>query len=100
MWQQHREAISDSEGPHFHVGMAAMTKYEQYLFDLQHTTTRTVIQQCLCMATYDECHIASSCELTQLKCENDLLCGGTIPPSNQDRELMVVYHHLSEAEHA
>jgi hypothetical protein len=24
MWQQHLEAISDPEGPHFHAGMAAM----------------------------------------------------------------------------
>jgi hypothetical protein len=52
------------------------------------------------MATYDECHIATSHELTQLKCENDLLRGGTIPPSDQDWELRVVYCHLSEAEHA
>jgi hypothetical protein len=36
----------------------------------------------------------------QLKCENDLLCGGTVPPLDQDQELKVVYHRLIEAEHA
>jgi hypothetical protein len=82
MWYQCLEAISDPEGPHFHAGMAAMAKYVQYSFDLHHTTTRTVIQQRLCMAAYEECHIAISCELTQLKYESDLLRGGTIPPSD------------------
>jgi hypothetical protein len=52
------------------------------------------------MATYEECHIATSHELAQLKCENDLLRGGTIPPIDQDRESKVVYHRLSKAEHA
>jgi hypothetical protein len=45
------------------------------------------------MATYDERHITISRE-------NDLLCGGTVPPSDQDRELKAAYHRLSEAEHA
>jgi hypothetical protein len=100
MWQQHLEAISDPEGPLFHVGKAAMAEYAQYSFDLQHTTTRTVIQQCLSMATYDEHHISIAHELAQLKCENDLLCGGMVPPSDQDRELKVTYHRLIETEHA
>jgi hypothetical protein len=51
------------------------------------------------MDAYEERHIAISCELTQLKCENDLLCGGAVPPSDRDRELKVAYHRLSEAEH-
>jgi hypothetical protein len=38
-------------------------------------------------------------ELAQLKNENDLLCGGTVPPSDQDLELAVAYHRLSEAKH-
>jgi hypothetical protein len=63
VWQQHLEAISDPEGPHLHAGMTVMAKYAQYLFDLQHTTPRTVIQQHLCMATYDERHITTSREL-------------------------------------
>jgi hypothetical protein len=59
-----------------------MAEYPQYSFDLQHTTARTIIQQRLCMAAYEERHIAMSRELAQLKCENDLLRGGTIPPSD------------------
>jgi adenosyl cobinamide kinase/adenosyl cobinamide phosphate guanylyltransferase len=43
---------------------------------------------------------ATSCELTQLKCENDLLRGVTVPPTDQDWELKVAYHRLSEAEHS
>jgi hypothetical protein len=82
MWQQHLEAISDPEGPHFHTGLTAMAEYAQYSFELLHTTVRTVIQQHLCMAAYEECHITISHELAQLKCENDLLCGVIVPPSN------------------
>jgi hypothetical protein len=52
------------------------------------------------MAAYDERHITTSNDLVQLKCENDLLCGGTVPPLEQDRELKVMYYRLSEAEHA
>jgi hypothetical protein len=44
-------------------------------------------------------HTATPRELAQLKCENDLLRGGIVPPSKQDQELKVVYHRLSEAEH-
>jgi hypothetical protein len=60
MWQQRLEAVSDSEGPQFHAGMAVMTEYAQYSFDLQHTTARTIIQQCMSMSTYDERHITIS----------------------------------------
>jgi hypothetical protein len=52
------------------------------------------------MATYEERHISTALELAQLKYKNDLLCGGTIPPSEQDWELKVAYRRLSEAEHA
>jgi hypothetical protein len=52
------------------------------------------------MAAYEEHHITISRELTQLKYENDLLRGSTIPPSDLDRELKVAYHRLSESEHA
>jgi hypothetical protein len=46
------------------------------------------------------CYTATSRELTQLKFENDLLCGGTVPPSEQDQELKVMYRRLSDAKHA
>jgi hypothetical protein len=100
VWQQRLEATYDPEGPHFYVGLGVMAEYGQYSFDLQHTTARTVIQHHMCMAAYEEHHIAISHKLAQLKCENDLLCGGIVPPSDQDWELKVAYHHLSEAEHA
>jgi hypothetical protein len=61
-----------------------MAEYAQYSFDLQHTTARTVIQQRLCMAAYEEHHITISHELAQLKSENDLLHGGIIPLLDQD----------------
>jgi hypothetical protein len=100
VWQQRLEAVSNPEGPHYHAVMAALAEYAQYSFDLQHNTTMTVLQQRLCMATYEEHHISTSCELAQLKCENDLVYGGTVPPSEQDRVLKVTYRRLSEAEHA
>jgi hypothetical protein len=90
--------MSNPDGPHFHAGMAEMAEYAQYSFNLQHNLTRTVIQQRLSMAAYDEHIITISHELVQLKRENDLLCGGTLPPLDQDRELKVTYHRLSEAE--
>jgi hypothetical protein len=99
VWQQRFEAVSNPEGPHYHAGMAAMAEYAQGLFNLQRNTDTIVIQQRLCMVAYDERYTATSRELAQLKCEKDLLRGGTVPPSEQDRELKVVYHHPSEAEH-
>jgi hypothetical protein len=51
------------------------------------------------MVAYEEHHISTARELAQLKCKNDILYGGTVPPSEQDRESKVAYHRLSEAEH-
>jgi hypothetical protein len=34
VWRQCLEAMSNSEGPHFHAGMATMTMYAQYSFNL------------------------------------------------------------------
>jgi hypothetical protein len=99
MWQQRFEAVSDPEGPHYHAGMAVMAEYARGLFNLQHSTDTTVVQQRLFLATYEERYTATSRELAQLKYKNDLLRGGTVPPSEQDRELKVAYCHLSDAEH-
>jgi hypothetical protein len=52
------------------------------------------------MAACEERYTATSRDLAKLKCENDLLRGGTVPPFQQDRELKVTYHRLSDAEHA
>jgi hypothetical protein len=45
-----------------------MAEYAQYMFNLHHTTARTVIQQCQSLAPYDKRHIANSRELAKLKC--------------------------------
>jgi hypothetical protein len=34
VWKQRLEAVSNPEGPHFHVGMAAFTRYVQHMFNL------------------------------------------------------------------
>jgi hypothetical protein len=77
VWQQCFEAVSNPKGPHYHACMTAMGKYAQGLFNLQHSTDMTVVQQRLCMTACEERHTATSWQLAQLKCENDRLCGGT-----------------------
>jgi hypothetical protein len=52
------------------------------------------------LSAYDEHNTAISQDLEQLKQENALLHSGTLPPSDQDRELKVTYHCISEAKHA
>jgi hypothetical protein len=65
--------------------MAAMAEYAQGLFNLQHSTDTTVIQQRLYMVACEECYTATSRELAQLKFENDLLRDGIVAPPEQDR---------------
>jgi hypothetical protein len=91
--------VSDIEGPHLNTGMAAMAKYVHYLFKLQHNTTRTVMQQRMCLTAYDERNTAISHELEQLKHENALPHSCTLPPSDQDHLSKVAYHRLNDAEH-
>jgi hypothetical protein len=99
MWKQHLEAVSDLKVPHLSAGMAVMARYMQYLFNLQHNTARTVMQQRMRLTTYDEHNTSISHELEQLKQENALFHSGTLPPSDQDHELKVAYRCLSEAKH-
>jgi hypothetical protein len=80
MWRQHLQDVTDPEGPHFHTGMAAMTKYAQHMFNLQWNTIKTVIQQRLRM-TFLEQHVEG------LRHENATLCSSTLPPSGKDHEL-------------
>jgi hypothetical protein len=40
MWKQHLEAVSNPEGPHFHVSMAALAEYAQHLPAGQHRQDR------------------------------------------------------------
>jgi hypothetical protein len=60
--KQRLEDVSDLEGPHFNTGMAAQAKYVQYLFNLQHNTARTIMQQRIHLTTYDEHNIIISQE--------------------------------------
>jgi hypothetical protein len=60
-------------GPHFHTGMAAMTEYVQYMFNLQWNTVKTVVQHRLRM-TFLEQHVEG------LRHENATLHSGTLPP--------------------
>jgi hypothetical protein len=34
VWQQHLEAVTNLNDPHFHDGMTSLAKYAQYLFNL------------------------------------------------------------------
>jgi hypothetical protein len=43
MWRQCLQDVTDPEGPHFHAGMAAMTKYTQYMFNLHRNTIKIVV---------------------------------------------------------
>jgi hypothetical protein len=51
------------------------------------------------LTAYEEHATAISRELERLRHENAVLRSGTLPPSDQDRELNVAYHRLSEVEH-
>jgi predicted RNase H-like nuclease (RuvC/YqgF family) len=91
--------LSDLKGPHFHAGMASLARYAQYLFNLQHNTTSTGMQQCTRLLAYEESATAATGEIERLRHENAILCSGARPSSEQDRELKEVYHRLSNAEH-
>jgi hypothetical protein len=73
--------MSDLEGPHFHVGMTSLARYVQYLFNLQHNTTRTVMQQRMRPMAYVEHTTTTSRELERPRHENVILRSGARPPS-------------------
>jgi hypothetical protein len=81
IWQQCLEAVSNLEGPHFHVGKTSLARYVECLFNLQHNTARTILQQCMHLTAYEK-----------LRNENAVLHSGVCPPSEQDHELQVAYH--------
>jgi hypothetical protein len=87
IWQQRLEAVSDLEGPHFHIRMISVARYAQYLFNLQHNMTSTGMQQHMHLIAYDEHATATSRELERLRHENAVLCSDACPPSEQDCEL-------------
>jgi hypothetical protein len=80
MWRQRLQDVTEPEGPQFHTGMTMMTKYAQYMFNLQRNTVMTVVQERMQM-TFLEQHVEG------LRHENATLRSGTLPPSGQDREL-------------
>jgi hypothetical protein len=92
VWKQRLKAVSNPEGPHFHTGMAALARYVQHIFNLQASTAWTVIQQRLDLGSLEQ-------HVEELRHANTILRSGTPPPSDQDHELQVMYHRLSEAEH-
>jgi hypothetical protein len=82
IWQQHLAAVSDLEGPHFHAGMTSLARYTQYLFNLQHKTTRAGRQQRTRLTLYKESASAAAREV-----ENAILHSGARQPLEQDHEL-------------
>jgi hypothetical protein len=99
VWQQCLEVVSDLKGPHFSAGMASLAKYMHYLFNPQHNTTRTGMQQRMRLTAYEEHATATSRELERMRHGNIVLCSATLPPLEKDCELKVMYCRLSEAEH-
>jgi hypothetical protein len=85
MWKQHLEAMSELNGPHFNGGMAPMAKYAQYLFNLQHNTARTIMQQRMHLTAYAAAQHHHFAWAWVVK--------------SWDRKLKVAYRRLSEAEH-
>jgi hypothetical protein len=81
VWQQHLTAVSDLEGAQFHVGMTSLARYAQYLFNLQHNTARTGIQQRTCLTMYKESATAATCEIERLRHWSAILHSGACPPS-------------------
>jgi hypothetical protein len=79
--------------------MTSLVRYTQYLFNLQHNTARTGMQQHTHLTAYKESATAATCEIERLRHENAILHSGAHPPSEQDRELQEVYHRLSNTEH-
>jgi hypothetical protein len=71
-------AISDLESPHFSTGWSVMAEYVSYLFNLQHNTGRTVIEQCMHLNAYKEYSIIASCEMDWLRHDNAILYYGAL----------------------
>jgi hypothetical protein len=99
VWQQRLAAMFDFESPHFHVGMTSLARYTWYLFNLQHNTARTGMQQRTCLTVYKESATTATCAIERLRHENAILHSGACPPTEQDHELKEVYHRLGNAEH-
>jgi hypothetical protein len=62
------------------------------MFNLQASTGRAIMRQHLHSSSLEQ-------HIEELRCANVILHSGMPPPSDQDRELQVAYHRLSEAGH-
>jgi hypothetical protein len=87
IWQQHLEAVSDLEGPHFDVGMTLLARYTQYLFKHKHNTARRGMQQRTRLTEYQESATAATHKIERRRHENAILHSDACPPSEQDREV-------------
>jgi hypothetical protein len=65
--------VSNLKDPHFHVGMTSLAKYTQYLFNLQHNTARTGMQQRTHLMVYKESAAATTHEIEGLRHQNAIL---------------------------
>jgi hypothetical protein len=75
VWKQCHEAVSKPEGPHFHVGTAALAGYAQHMFNLQASTGRTVMRQHLHSSSLEQ-------HVEELRCANAVLRSSAPPPSD------------------
>jgi hypothetical protein len=81
VWQQRLEAVSNLKGPHFHAGMTLLARYVQYLFNLQHNTARTGMQQRTRLMVYQESATTTTHKIERLRHENAILRSGACPLS-------------------
>jgi hypothetical protein len=88
--------MSHLKGPHFHVEMASLARYMQYLLNLQHNTARMAVQQHTCLMAYEEIATATMCEIQMLRHENVIIRSGAHPPSELDCDLQEIYRDLSD----
>jgi hypothetical protein len=68
------------------------------LFNLQQSIADIGMKQSTLLTTYEECTIATLTEMEKLRHDNAILHTSALSPLEQDRELHVTYHHLSEVE--
>jgi hypothetical protein len=76
-WRQHLDIACDLVSPQFNAGWAQVAKYAHYLFNLQHNTGCTIIEQHACLDTYEKHAIRTCLALERMGCENHTLCQGT-----------------------
>jgi hypothetical protein len=79
--------------------MTSLARYAQYLFNHQHNNARIGMQQRTCLMAYKDSATTTTREIERLRHENAILRSSACPLSEQDCELLEVYHHLSNVEH-